>query len=465
MTKVLEAKNVHIVGGGGIGISALAKFLHYKGAKVTASDLADSVTLQSLAQAGITVFIGEDANFVPKETDLLIYTSAAPETNKERLRATAMGISQLRYFAALGEISQGMHTVAVSGTNGKSTTTAMLGLIVEAAKLDPTVIVGSKVPGFKDGNLLYGHSDLLVAEVCEHNAHMLSFYPQIIALTNIEADHLDFYRDIQHIRDTFQEYIHHLSPAGMLILNADDYVSRFELKPTSHFITYGINSEADYMAIDINTVPGEQTFTLRDAKHDVLLGKIHLRVPGRFNVYNALCAAVTALHMGIDFDVIKRTLEAFNGIWRRFERLRNDDGLTIISDFGHHPTAVAGTLEAAKSFYPNARIMLAFEPHHHDRTKKLFNEFVASMDFADVVIVNEIFSVTGREHGGDSEVSSKDLVNAIHLRDQERGVQRVVEYAATYQDVKMLINKNLQPMDVVLLMGAGNLYKIAPDIG
>lgn len=453
---------VHVIGAGGIGISAVAKLLKYEGKTVSGSDVGENETTRELVAAGIPVAKGHAAENLPEGTDLVVFSSAVPPVNPERAEARRRGIRELTYFEFVGEFSKERFTIAVSGTNGKSTTTAMLGLMLERAGFDPTVIVGSKVKSFPDRNLRLGKSRYFVIEACEHEAHMLFLRPQVIVLTNIEEDHLDFYRDLQHIKDTFQEYVEKLPEDGKLILNADDRTSFFGLQPTTAFTTYGIVSPADYLARNVTVGSGVQTFeVVHKAKRRRSLGKFDLHVPGMFNVANAMAAITAALELGVPADVVRASLAEFSGIWRRFEKVGERDGAAVISDYGHHPTAIRGTVEAAKEFYPDRRIILAFQPHQHTRTAKLFNEFVASFDGVDVLVLAEIYDVAGREASEYQGVSSYDLVKAVKERDADRKEQREVLFAASVSEAQALIEQRSQSGDVIIVMGAGDIYTIA----
>ena len=455
-------KNVHIIGAGGIGVSAVARLLYRRGMTVTGSDGSASEITRELDAAGISISIGHGAKNVPTECDLVIYSTAVPSNNVERAEATARGIRQISYPECIGELTRTMRTIAVSGTNGKSTTTAMLALMLERGGLDPTVILGSKVPTFPEKNLRIGASDLFVLEACEHQAHFLLYTPSTIVLTNVEEDHLDYYRDLAHIQETFQKYIERLPADGLLALNADDHVSANELVTSARTVTYGIEHAADVMATELRVVSGEQRFHIVRGGAD--LGEFTLRVPGRFNVMNALAAATVAFDSVVSVDAVQETLAAFTGIWRRFERVGERDGATIISDYGHHPTAIAGTLAAARDFYEGRRVVLAFQPHHHNRTKNLFDEFVASFDGADVVLLAEVYDVAGREEDADGQVSSRDLVDATKRRDRERGATRDIRYASDLSALQKMLESVIAPNDVVLIVGAGDIYTLADKV-
>jgi UDP-N-acetylmuramate--alanine ligase len=458
-------RTAHLIGIGGIGVSAVAKLLKHAGAQVSGSDGRASEVTKDLESRGIRVHIGHDAAHLRADADMVVYSGAVPEDNPELSAARRMGIPCHTYFEFLGAYSRNKRTITVSGTNGKSTTTAMLGMMLIEAGLDPTVIVGSKVPAFADGNLRIGGSDLFVVEACEHEANMLNFTPDLAVVTNVEEDHLDFYRDRAHIVATFQKFIEGIKKGGSLVLNADDHGSFFELKPVSRFVTFGIDAEADYRAESVEIGEGQQTIgVVRRVPSVETLGSFVLRVPGRFNASNALAALAAAMELGASADACRAALFRYVGIWRRFERIGEKDGAVVISDYGHHPTAIRGTLVAAKEFYPDWRVILCFQPHHRNRTRSLFDEFVASMDGADEVILSEIFDVAGRDDDKDADVTSRSLADAIRTRDGERGVTRPVLYAPDIVAAKAEVEGTMRAGDVVLVMGAGDIYTIAAPL-
>lgn len=454
-----EIKKVYFVGIGGIGVSALAKMMLLLGKKVVGSDLSFSEITDDLEKKGAKIFIGHQKENLDRNIDLLIYSPAVPENNPERMAAKEFNIQEISYPEFLGELSKDYFAIAVSGTNGKTTTTAMLGLILEKAGLDPTVIVGSEVKSFPEGNFRLGKSRYLVVEGCEWNAHMLKLHPQIIVLTNLEEDHLDYYKDLDDIIFHFQKYIDRLPKDGKLILNNDDQNLRPKLLAKNEVIKYGIKNLAEMMAGKIEVDAGCQKF-------DLIIGakvcQIKLKIPGLFNVYNALAAATAAFKLGVKPEIIKETLENYTGAWRRFETrslVINNLSLDIISDYAHHPTAIQGTIKAAKEFYPGRRLFVVFQPHHHNRTKTLFNDFIKSFDLADIVIIPEIYGVAGRELKADENVSSKDLVKEV----VERTHKKII-YAKDLIETKKIILENIQDDDVLLIMGAGDIYKVAEEL-
>lgn len=516
-----DIKKIHFIGIGGIGISAIAKLALKDKKIVSGSDISASEITRELEKMDAKIFKGHQKENLAPDTDLVIYSPAVPEENPERQKAFQLKIPQLNYPQILSKLSNDKQTIAVSGTNGKSTTTALLGLILERAGLDPTVIVGSKVvPSSAKshleqnyvareqhdeaeefchktthwyGNLRLGKSDYFVVEACEWQANMLNLNPSAIVLTNIEEDHLDYYRDLNHIIKIFQEYIDKLNFQSkqfhdnkLLILNADDLISQKLKLPNCQIITYGIKNKADLMAKKIKVKDEKQYFELhkstqkRIQKNTENLGQFTLSTPGQFNIYNALAATACALALGVTPEAIKDVLTNFHGLWRRFEKvtpreakgrpeqsegshgqtkMRHKD-VVVISDYAHHPTAIRETIRAAREFYPARRIIAAFQPHHHNRTKKLFKDFIKSFDQTDLIILNEIFEVAGREDKDDRDVSSKDLVKAI----KKRCPEKKIFYGKNLEETKKLILENLESNDLLLIMGAGDIYKISDKI-
>ncbi len=423
---MLEGINsIHFIGTGGIGISAAAKWCIAKGKRVSGSDLHASAVTDDLARRGMEFRSGHASSNVPEGTQLVVYSPAVPETNVERVRAAELGIPQWTYPEFLGAMSREYSTIVVSGTNGKSTTTAMLGLILEAAGYDPTVIVGSLVPSFDLGNLRVGGGRFFVVEGCEYKAAMLHLHPEMIVLTNIEEDHLDYYRDLDHIRETFQTFVDKLKGKGMTVTNADD-------------------PESSKLVVD-NRV----TYGFAAGAYNATTHPMKLKIPGRFNVMNALAAAAAAMELGVPAETCTRVLESFPGIWRRFERVGSWHGTDVISDYGHHPTAIRGTVEAAREFFPGRRIVLCFQPHQHSRTKELLDEFADALKTADAVVIPEIYAVAGRMEG--DQISSKDLVAKIPG----------ARYAADLAEAESILRDLVKTEDVLVIQGAGDVDNLA----
>ena len=429
-------KSVYLVGAGGIGLSAVGKLLLKKGVKISGSDISDSEIVQELVDLGATIQIGHQAENISDSLDLVIYSDAVPEDNPDRLAAEDAGVKQMSYFQFLGELSKSYQTVVVSGTHGKSTTTAMLGKILEAAGLDPTVIIGTKVPGWELGNLRLGSSDLLVVEGCEHMAHMLELSPAAAVLTNIEEEHLDYYQDLDHIRETFQKFVDQIPQNGFVVRNADDPES-MKLKTTNR---------EDIM------------YSLKDKPND-----LKLQIPGDFNLSNALAAMKAAEKLGVGSEASIASLTEFQGVWRRFERVGQCHQADIVSDYAHHPTAIKKTLEAARELFPNKKMIVCFQPHQQARTRDLFEDFIDAFDQADVLIMSEIYEVTGRSDDQEP-ISSRDLVYSIEDYDMSQGKSRDLVYAEDLSAAERELRDRIKSGDVVIVMGAGDIDQVARSI-
>ncbi|MFH2063282.1 MAG: UDP-N-acetylmuramate--L-alanine ligase [bacterium] len=459
MDWIKDVKKAHIIGIGGIGVSAVARLLLASGVEVSGSDFAESGVVDVLRRVGAKVTIGHAAENLPADVDLVVRTSAVPDDNPELAEARRRKLRNLSYFEFLGEYARGKRTVAVAGTNGKSTTTAMLGLIMIEAGFDPTVIVGTKVPSFDGGNLRLGGSNLLIVEACEYQDHFLNFSPAAAIVTNVEEDHLDYFTDRQHIMDSFGQFLDQVRQDGLVVLNANDSDGAGALSWSGRTVRFGSGDGVDYLIGQVKLGDGLQTFHLMKGEQD--LGEIELHVPGRFNVENAATAAVTALEFGAPFESVRKALSEYAGIWRRFEIVGEPYGGPVVSDYGHHPTAVEGTIAAAREFYPDRKIVLVFQPHHRNRTRNLFDRFVRSFDGADSVVLLEIYDVIGREEAEDAGISSRDLLEAVIEHDHSRGVERQLKYAASLDEGFAAIHAVLAPGAVTLVLGAGDVDQLA----
>lgn len=449
-----KIKKAYFAGIGGIGVSAAAKLFAKQKIQVAGADLVKTGITDELEKYKIKFFNKHSANNLDDDTNLLIYSAAVPDDNPERKKAKKLKIRQLSYPEVLGEISKTKATFAVSGTNGKTTTTALAALLLEEAGLDPLVIVGSKLNNFKDGNLRYGKGKNFVVEACEYRAHMLSIEPKVIVLTNVEEDHLDFYSGIDEIKSAFQRFVDKLPEEGALIYNADDPNSK-NLKTDRQIMKYGIDNLANVTAKNIYIEDGKQYFDVN--YNGKKIEQFKLCIPGRYNIYNALAVIALGKYLKISVRKIKKALANYNGAWRRFEKVGEKDGAIFISDYAHHPTSVAGVIKAAKDFYPHRRVVAVFQPHQHNRTKNLFKEFVESLDDADIAIIDEIYDVAGREDNKDQDVNSQKLVEAIKRRDKLENRNREVIYTPDIDYTAREVLRVVDQTDVVLLLGAGDM--------
>lgn len=453
-------KRVHCIGIGGIGISAIAKLLHAQGVMVTGSDMADSDTLQGVIALGIPVSIGESDSAIAAAAEAVIYSEAIPEDNVERTAARAAGKTEMSGGAFLGQLTSQYKTLCVAGTHGKSTTTAMIGTIMEAAGLDPTVVVGSKVPGWQLGNVRLGKGEWLVLEADEYARKFLQYHPQIAVITNIEHDHPDVYATESDMVDAFQQFVSQVSQAGTVVVNVDSPLAE-KIKVSAARLTCAVAAEADVVGHDRAVTEGGQTFQLRTKEGE--LGQIALRLPGRMNVANAVAAIAGVQAAGVSVEVCRTTLATFPGIWRRFEYLghmkafdgQESDRPLVISDYGHHPTAVAETISAARETYPDRRVVLVFQPHQRERTRVLKDAFVRSLLLSDSAIVVDIYAVAGRESEAD-DISSSQLVAEVNALESGKAV-----LGGSIEESEQQLRNILQPRDVVIVMGAGNVDALA----
>ena len=462
---------IHFIGIGGIGVSALARYYLTRGHIVSGSDLVETEITQALKGKGAVISIGpHQAGNVPFNADRVIYSPAVQRTNPEREEAERIGerrsgaarvdlssesenhFAVLSYPEAIGELTKSHYVVAVSGTHGKSTTTAMIGLILERAGLDPTVIVGTKVKEFDppaggsncrigESGYLHKGKPILVLEADEHFASFLNYFPDLIVLTTIEADHLDYYKNLTNILRAFRTYILRLPQDGIIVANKDDVNVLDVVADSKHFIQY---YSAQWTA----------------AKE---LRKI-LQVPGEYNVANAHAALTAARALGVQDKVSFQALGAFTGTWRRFEtfELRKPVPYTLVSDYGHHPTEVRVTVGAARTKWPENDLWLVFQPHQYQRTFFFFRDFVSILSRLPVekLILADIYDVAGREEDAvRKKVSTEELMKEIQKR-KGRKLAETVLWIPTIEGIYDYLQQNLKGEEVVMVMGAGDIYNL-----
>lgn len=438
---------IHFIGIGGIGVSALARYYLANGHKVSGSDLTSSEITDALTKIGVKVFIGNHkAKNLPKEIDLIIYSPAVPKTNPELKEAFKIRV--LSYPQALGELTKKYFTIAVCGSHGKSTVAAMLGLILTRARVDPTVIIGTKLKEFGDSNFRFGKSKFLVIEADEHFASFLNYWPKVIVLTSLEKDHLDYFNNFKNYLLAFKKFILHLPKEGILIANDDDK----NIKRITNQKLPIKNKNKIYYSLKQKGVE--------------IVRKI-LKIPGEFNIVNALAALAAARSLKISDKISFKALEEYKGSWRRFEERDFNPAfsgtkLKIINDYAHHPTQVEATLRAARDRFPGKKIWCVYQPHQYQRTYYLFNDFVNAFAKApvDKLIITDIYDVAGRENKEiKKKVSSKKLVKRI--MNYESRIKNNIIYIPTTGEVVNYLKKNLQGAEVVIIMGAGDIYLLS----
>jgi UDP-N-acetylmuramate--alanine ligase len=464
----LQTKKIHFIGIGGIGVSALARFFRARGAEVSGSDRTDFDGAKDLESRGIKVYTKHAAENVSAACEAVVYSSAVPEDNPELVLAREKGILALDYVEALARIMESKYGVAVSGTNGKTTTTAILGKILEKEGWDPLVVVGGKVPGWDSNLRLPGSgipgveekfpNNIFVAEACEYRRNMLKLRPKAIVLTNLEPEHLDYFKDFDDLKSAFAEYVKNLPDDGVLVYNADDPAfADIAEKTNARKVSFSVNGSADVAAYSVTGSASGQVFRLRFEEEEFGVFTVHL--PGLFNVYNAVAAAAAALALGAQEENIRLALGEFTGTWRRFEKVGMFKNKLVISDYAHHPTSVRGTIQAAREMYPDKKLFVIFQPHQKDRTIKMLSDFASALSTADGLLLAEIYEVAGR-NDAPKEVSSRDLKSAV----ESLHGNLAVGYARDSKEAERIIREISDPYDIILIMGAGDIYTVAENL-
>lgn len=456
MIDLNKVNKVYFIGIGGIGISAVAGIMHVRNFIVEGSDAAESDIVQDLRLHQIPVAVPHSAEHITNEIDLAVYSVAVPEDNVELVRVKELGITTITYPQLLGLLIEKKYGIGVSGTDGKTTTTALLAKILIDAEYNPTVVLGSKAEFLSD-NWRVGESDYFVFEADEYRRAFDNYTPNLAVITNIGLDHLDYYADQADYTGAFKTYLKKLPKDGFAIINNDnDNVIEAALKCPATVVTFGVEKAADFAVAEIGVKDGRQEFSVME--YGTAQATISLPLPGKYNVANALAAMAAARTLGVSWESIVKSLDGFKGVWRRFETLGQCGRAQVIADYAHTPDAVAKVIKATKDFYPDKKILTVFQPHQYARTKKLFNEFVEAFDEAASVILPDIFYVEGRENPADFDVSSEKLGLEVALR----GV--AVEAPGDLVQSEARIRELAKDFDVVLILGAGNVYEIAKNL-
>lgn len=401
--------HIHFIGIGGISMSGLAEILLEEGFTVSGSDNKESALTDHLSQNGATVFYGQKASNIIDGIDLVVYTAAIHEDNEEFAEAKRQNLPMLSRAELLGQLMTNYKTpVAISGTHGKTTTTSMLSHIALAADLDPTISVGGILKAI-EGNIRVGGPDLFITEACEYTNSFLHFFPKIGIILNVDADHLDFFKDLDDIRNSFHLFAKLLPENGTLIINGDiDKIEEITSDLSCRVITFGKEASLDYSAANITyNEQGNASFdVVKDGQN---VAHLALAVGGEHNVYNALAAIAVADILGVPAETIQTGLASFHGTDRRFEYKGEVGGVTIIDDYAHHPTEIAATLKSA-AHYPHKKLWCIFQPHTYTRTKALFSEFAEALAHADHVILADIYAARETDTLG---ISSAQLADAV----------------------------------------------------
>ena len=446
--------HIHFIGIGGISMSGLAEILLIEKYKVTGTDTKDSAIINRLRKLGAEIYIGHKKENVVG-ADLIIYTDAISKDNEE-LQAAISSCSELIDRASfLGALMKNYtNSIAVSGTHGKTTTTSMLATITNHAKINPTILIGGELDDIGGNVKLGNNNDYILTEACEYKANILKYFPTMAIILNIDEDHLDYFRDMEHIVDTFIGYGKNLKDTSYLVINIDDANSNKVIENTvAKIITFGIDNDCDYKAEDIIFTPnGNSTFNLiikNKEKH-----KITLNVMGIHNVYNALAAVAASHTYGISMETISEFITYYKGVHRRLELKGFIDHVKIIDDYAHHPTEIRASLNAVRNS-TEGRIFCIFQPHTYTRTKMLLDSFAEAFKDADRIIIADIYAARELDKG---EIHSRDLAQRI----KDKGSDGI--YLGSFKEIESFILNETRDDDVVLTMGAGNVHLIGESL-
>lgn len=426
-TELQDIKKVHMIGIGGIGMSGLARLFLHEGKGVSGSDRAPSDITNALEKEGVRFFAAQVADNIANDIDLVVYTEAMSKDHPEMAAARTLGVPMMNYFEALGIVANQYYLIAVAGTHGKTTTTAMLIDIFEEAGLDPTAIVGSLRSKTKS-NYRAGKSKYFIVEACEYKRDFLHLEPDILVLTNIEAEHLDYYKDLVDVQAAFRELAMKVPEYGAVVAD----VANPSVKPLLKGLKCAVVDYRNMIDLDLN-----------------------LRVPGIHNRQNAAAASAAAAYAGVDYRLSIQALEKFSGTWRRFEHKGTLNGAPVYDDYGHHPTEISATMAGARELYPDKKIVTVFQPHLYSRTAELFDDFVAALAKSDRVILTHVYDARDT---GKSGATGESLAEAVKQRNPD------TVYFENFDDIVTELRNTVTEGDVVLVMGAGDVTKIAAEL-
>lgn len=451
MVEIDKYKRIHCLGIGGIGLSAVAEILKDNGHTVTGTDIKVSEVTEHLESIGIKVFREHVAENVDN-VDAVVYSAAVSDENPEVVRARELGIPLFSRAEVLGMLMENYRSsIAICGTHGKTTVTSMTSLILRNAEYRPTILVGGNLPEI-NGNVEIGSNDYFVTEACEYMDSFLNLKPSIGVILNIDSDHLDYFKDMDHIVKSFRTFVEQIGDEGTIVAYGDNPFVKDVLKDHSNKITYGYSESCDYYAENI--VFDDMGFPSFDICHDGnKVAELKLAVPGEHNVLNSMAAFATARHLGVDVRTIRDTLAAFGGTHRRFDFTGiTDGGVKVIDDYAHHPTECRATIAAASNVKHN-RLWIVFQPHTYTRTKALFNEFTECFTGADVLVLTDIYAAREKDV---YDISTEKLYNSM----KELHPDKEIYYIGDFDRIADFIKSNAASGDMVITMGAGDVYKV-----
>jgi len=443
-------KNIHFVGIGGIGMSGIAEILTNYDLTISGCDLRGSATTEALRKTGIDVAIGHDPRHA-ETADLMVVSSAVRPDNPELARARELYVPVIRRAEMLGEIMRLKKGIAIAGTHGKTTTSAMTAMVLSEGGLDPTLIIGGVLRDLAT-NARLGKSEYLVVEADEYDRSFLTLHPTCAVVTNIEADHLDCYRDIEDIENTFAAFVAKIPFYGALIGCVDDpRVESLLGAAQKRTVRYGMSEGADLRASGLAFEQGRSAFDV--TRGGELLGRVTLQIPGEHNVRNALAAIAVALELDLPFETAARALAKFHGVERRFQIVGEAGGVLIVDDYAHHPTEIRATLDAARRGYPKRRLVALFQPHLYSRTRDFHEDFASSLRLADVALVSTLYPAREEPIEG---VSAEMITRAA----ARSGASQVTFIEGSNEALVGKLRSILRPGDVFITMGAGDVYQV-----
>lgn len=443
MKNLEKAQNIHCVGIGGTGVSGLARLLMHMGKNVSGSDEKESQTVICLEDEGIKIYIGHKTENA-HGSDLIVYSQAIPEENPERVWAKVSGIPQISYSQAVGELTTEKKTICISGTHGKTTTTGLLTAAFLSAKQDATVIIGSNIRELDNKNERYGKGYTMILESCEYRRSFLDYDPHVVVITNLEADHLDYYKDLQDYQSAFHDFLQKVPGNGLVVINGDDN----NIVPTlngikARIVRFGQNPDNDYILKETKLYSNGNQIT-----------EFNLQIPGIHNLYNATAAFIVCKELGIDPEPALKGLNAYQGAGRRLEHITKIGKTDFYDDYGHHPTEVKATLKALREKYgKQSKILCIFQPHQYSRTYKLLDGFATAFGDADEVIIPNILRARDTEEDM-KKVNVTKLVEAI-----QKNHPSVLD-GKDFPTTANLIKQKTNSYDVIITMGAGDVWKL-----
>jgi UDP-N-acetylmuramate--alanine ligase len=445
----LKKYHIHFVGIGGIGMSGIAELLLNLGYNVSGSDISPSDITRRLESLGGSIFKGHSEAHIQK-ADVVVISSAVGPENPEVVAAHRASIPVIPRAEMLAELMRLKYSVAIAGAHGKTSTTSIVASVLGKGGLDPTVVIGGRLKSI-GSNALLGGGDFIVAEADESDGSFLKISPTIAVVTNIDREHLDFYRDLDHIKDVFLSFIEKIPFYGLAVLCLDNEpIQSLIPKIQKRFTTYGMSTQADFKARDVVFEGLRSRFTVDHL--ETSLGEITLNLPGIHNVYNALASIAVGFELDIPFDLIKSALQTAEGVQRRLEIKGEKRGVIVVDDYGHHPTEIKATLQAARECWPGKRIAVVFQPHRYTRTRALFEEFTRAFYQSDLLVVLPIYAAGEEKIEG---VESAALFEEIR-RHGHKDVVYTEDMETAVSHLKKILTKN----DILLTLGAGDVFKV-----